>query len=128
MLDFVIFRLIIEYQNAKQSVAIPPTPPTTLPTMVAVSSDADAGAAGDVPAGMDDAPLVELEGEDGVLPVGVDDYLSVAVDVDDTPLVEPEEEDGLFAVGVDDCPSAAVDVDDLASRAFITLPCSMAYP
>ncbi|KAI4236577.1 MAG: hypothetical protein L6R40_006133 [Gallowayella cf. fulva] len=65
--------------------------------MVAVSSDADAGAAGDVPAGMDDAPLVELEGEDGVLPVGVDDYLSVAVDVDDTPLVEPEEEDGLFA-------------------------------
>ena len=89
----------MKYQNARQSAAIPPMPPTTPPIMTPVSEDGDAGGAADVPAGMADVPRVELEGEEDI-----------------------------WSAGIEGCRSPAVDVLVLASLNNTTLPCSIAYP
>lgn len=64
---------MMKYQNAKQSAAIPPTPPITPPTVAPVFGDADAGAAPDILVAMADPPLDEREEEDKVWPVGIGD-------------------------------------------------------
>lgn len=96
---------MMKYQNAKQSADIPPTPPTTPPTMALVSGGAVVGSA-----------------------AGAGPAADVAVAVDDTTMVEGEEVNTVRLAVIKDCISFAVDAGESTSWAAMTLPCWMAYP